>query len=80
MNLNKITPIENNNQRVLTTAQIAEAYGTDSKVISYNFNNNKKRFTPNVHYYRIEGEEIRAFREIHELPSNVGKHKITLPY
>ena len=26
--------VETNNQRVLTTAQIAEQYGTDSKVIS----------------------------------------------
>jgi hypothetical protein len=31
-------------QRVLTTQQIAEAYGTDRKTISYNFNHNIDRF------------------------------------
>ena len=35
------TPIEKNNQRVLTSYQLAEAYGTDNKAISYNFNGNK---------------------------------------
>lgn len=29
--------VETNNQRVLTTAQIAEQYGTDVKIISNNF-------------------------------------------
>lgn len=40
--MNEIKVIENNGQRVLTTVQIAELYGTDSKVISNNFNRNKK--------------------------------------
>ena len=29
--------------RVLTTQQISDAYGTDNKTISYNFNHNKDR-------------------------------------
>ena len=41
MNDLKIT--EYKNIRVLTTQQIAEAYETDSKTISYNFNHNKER-------------------------------------
>ena len=43
--MNEIKVIENNGQRVLTTVQIAELYGTDSKVISNNFNRNKERYT-----------------------------------
>lgn len=69
----QITPIEKNNQRVLTTAQLAEAYGTNSKIISYNFNSNKTRFVPNKHYFLLEGEEMRAFREFHDLPKNINK-------
>ncbi|KJE33021.1 hypothetical protein LG49_3018 [Bacillus licheniformis] len=30
--------IEKNNQRVLTTAQLAESYGTNNRRISENFN------------------------------------------
>jgi len=51
--MNQITPIERNNQRVLTTAQIAEAYETDVKVISKNFTRNKAREMGHVnHKYR----------------------------
>lgn len=67
----KLSPIENNGKRVLTTAQLAEAYGTDSKVISYNFNRNKSRYTEGKHFYCLTGEELKAFREIHELPKNI---------
>ncbi|MDE5770800.1 MAG: ORF6N domain-containing protein [Ruminococcus sp.] len=67
----KLTPIENEGKRVLTTAQLAEAYGTDSKVISYNFNHNKTRYIEGKHFYRLTGEELKAIREIHELPKNI---------
>lgn len=59
--------------RVLTTQQIAEAYGTDGKTISYNFNRNKARYTTGKHYILLEGDELRAFREIHDLPTSTPK-------
>lgn len=42
--MNELQITEYKNIRVLTTQQIAEAYGTDSKTISYNFNHNKERY------------------------------------
>ena len=57
----KLTPVEHNGQRVLTTAQLAEAYGTDVKVISKNFNRNKDRFIEGVHFYRLTGNELEKF-------------------
>lgn len=59
--------------RVLTTQQIAEAYGSDNKTISYNFNHNKDRYIDGKHFICLTGEELRAFREIHDLPSNLNK-------
>lgn len=47
--------------RVLTTQQIAEAYGTDRKTISYNFNQNKGRYVEGKHYICLEGEEKTEF-------------------
>lgn len=60
-------------QRVLTTQQIAEAYGTDGKVISYNFNHNKDRYVDGKHFICLTGNELRTFREIHDLPSNLNR-------
>lgn len=71
MNDLKIT--EYKNIRVLTTQQIAEAYETDSKTISYNFNHNKERYNEGKHYICLTGDELRAFREIHDLPTNLNK-------
>ncbi len=59
--------------RVLTTQQIAEAYGTDGKTISYNFNHNKDRYSEGKHFICLTGDELRAFREIHDLPTNLNK-------
>ncbi|MDE5771147.1 MAG: ORF6N domain-containing protein [Ruminococcus sp.] len=58
----KLTPIENKGKRVLTAAQLAEAYGTDNKIISNNFNRNKDRYIEGVHFYRLTGDELREFK------------------
>lgn len=59
-----LIPIENEGKRVLTTAQLAEYYETDSKVISYNFNYNRERHTEGKHYYHLSGNELREFLAI----------------
>ena len=71
--MNEIQITEFKNIRVLTTQQIAEASGTDSKTISSNYNNNKERYKDGKHYIRLEGDDLKAFREIHDLPSNLNK-------
>lgn len=71
--MNELTVIEYKDTRVLTTQQIAEAYETDNKTISYNFNHNKDRYKEGKHYILLSGDELKAFREIHDLPSNLNK-------
>ena len=65
--------MEQNNQRVLTTAQLAEAYGTDSKTISWNFNHNRERYKEGKHFYLVKGDDLKAIRDFHDLPKNVNK-------
>ena len=55
--------IETNNQRVLTTTQIAERYETNTDAIQRNFQRNKERYTEGKHYYCLTGTELKEFKD-----------------
>lgn len=74
--MNDLTVTEYRNIRVLTTQQIAEAYGTNTDVISRNFSNNKERYTEGKHYICLLGDELREAKangKIYGLPQNANK-------
>lgn len=54
--------IERNGQRVLTTAQLADAFGTDTRVISNNFTRNRDRYVEGKQFFLLEGDELREFK------------------
>lgn len=60
--MNQLQIIEKNGIRVLTTTQIAEAYGTDSKQINRNFQRNCERYNEGKHYFALTGEELKEFK------------------
>ena len=62
--MKELTVLENNNERVLTTKQLAEVYETKENNIKNNFNNNKDRFIEDKHYYRLTGEELKQFKNL----------------
>lgn len=49
-------------QPVITTRALADLYGTDQVNIRKNLSANKDRFRAGKHFFRVEGEELRAFR------------------
>lgn len=57
--------------RVLTTRQIAEAYGTDIGTIQYNFRYNKKRYVLGKHYIEVVGDELRTLKTRSEFHSSL---------
>lgn len=59
--------IEKNDQRVLTSAQLAESYGTDAKSISKNFSRNKSRYKEGKHYFVLSGDDLREFKTNHQI-------------
>lgn len=59
--MNHLQIMNHNDVRVLTTAQIASAYGSDARRISENFNRNKDRYSEGKHYFALEGREKRDF-------------------
>ena len=68
-NMNSLTVVEHSGERVLTTEQLAEAYGCTARNINDNFNNNRERFEAGKHFYCLEGEDLSAFK--HD-PENIG--------
>lgn len=65
--MNELQITEYKNIRVLTTQQIAEAYGSDTRVISNNFNRNKDRYVEGKHYICLEDSEKRNFVDHHQI-------------
>lgn len=60
--MNELIAIEYKNQRILITEQLAESYTTDVNNLKNNFNNNKNRFIKGIHYFYLEGAELKAFK------------------
>ncbi|MHB8065799.1 MAG: phage antirepressor KilAC domain-containing protein [Ruminiclostridium sp.] len=61
--MDKLIPTGYQGQRILTTAQLAEAYGTDEKRISENFNRNQERYSEGKHYFALHGEHLKEFKK-----------------
>ena len=60
--MNSLSITEYNDIRVLTTQQIAEAYGTEPQIITNNFNRNKDRYVEGKHFICLVGEELKGFK------------------
>ena len=63
MKVQELVPVEFKEQRVLTTKQIAELYCCSVDAIKHNFRRAKKYFIEGVHYFKVEGEELKRLKE-----------------
>ena len=66
--MNKIINIEHNNERVLTTEQLAQAYECDISNIQDNYRKNQSRFEEGIHFFKLDGDELKDFKS--RLPEN----------
>ena len=73
--MKKMDVVEYKGQRMLTTKQIAEAYGTDVRTIQYNFRYNKQKYEKGKHYVEIEGEELKEMKSTSEIHSSLKQVK-----
>lgn len=60
--MNELAVLEHNSIRVMTTEQLAEAYGCAPKQIQQNFSNNRVRFIAGKHFFVLEGQDLQTFR------------------
>jgi phage antirepressor YoqD-like protein len=56
--------ITHQNKRVVTTALLAELYGTEVDNLQKNFARNAERFSEGEHYFKLEGAELKAFKSL----------------
>jgi hypothetical protein len=63
--------VEYKDKRVLTTEQLADGFECDTYQIRQNYSNNADRFTEGVHFYKLEGEELKQFK------ASLGESKIS---
>ncbi len=67
----QLAVIEKSGIRVLTTNQLADAYGTDSKTINRNFQRNSERYEQGKHFFALSGEELREFKGSRQIDPNL---------
>lgn len=72
--MNELTPIEHQGQRVLTTEQLAELYGTTADTIKQNFKRNKDKFREGIHYIKLGGMPLKEFKDMATNSHLVGKN------
>ncbi|ECP2040240.1 ORF6N domain-containing protein [Salmonella enterica] len=73
-----LSPITHNQIPVITTELLAHLYGTKIKNISDNFLNNTTRFVVGKHFFKIEKNELREFKNRSETIGLVGKNARSL--
>lgn len=71
--MNELITVNYDNQRVLTTKQLAEVYEIDTNSLSKNFSNHKNRFVEGIHYYLLKGDDLKAFKNYMNDIQVVGK-------
>lgn len=77
--MNELTVLEHNSIRVMTTKQLAEAYGCRAIHIQQNFKNNRERFVEGKHYFKLEGADLKAFKDsLENIESVVGSRAPSL--
>ncbi|PEJ58166.1 hypothetical protein CN692_07725 [Bacillus sp. AFS002410] len=60
--MTNLTILDFQNQRVLTTEQLAMVYETDEVRIRQGFSRNEDKFVSGTHYYKLTGAELKEFK------------------
>lgn len=71
--MNQLEPTILNGKRVLTTAQIAGAYGTEPRIINNNFGRNISRYKAEKHYFLLEGTDLKEFKRNHQFDESLNR-------
>lgn len=73
-----LSPITHNQIPVITTELLAQLYGAEVNNIQQNFKRNAERFVAGKHFFKIEGKDLRDFKNRLTDSQSVAKHTRTL--
>lgn len=59
--INALAKMDWHEERVMTTAQLAEFYETSLSCIKMNFHRNREHFIEGKHFFKIAGDELKGF-------------------
>lgn len=76
--LNKLVLVEFKGQRVLLTEQLADVYETDVNNIHANFKRNESHFEKGKHYFKLEGLDLKEFKNQPTISQLVSKNTSSL--
>ena len=80
MEITNIPKVTYNDQLILTTKQLADFYGCTTTRIKKNFNANKNRFIEGKHYFKLEGEALKQFKNVVTESYSVDSNEVTESY
>lgn len=76
--IGNITRVEYGGELVVTTAQLAEFYECKVDNIGDNFRRNEGHFVEGKHFFKLEGDELRLFKNYLAESGSVGSRAATL--
>lgn len=74
LSVETLSPVTYNQIQVITTELLAQLYGTDPKYIQNNTARNESRFVEGKHFFKLEGDELKDFKNRPSLRGSVAKH------
>ena len=72
--ITNLKPVEYSAQLIVTTEQLANFYECEPRRISENFNRNFEHFIEGKHFFKVEGEELKQFKNDYANCVSVGKN------
>ncbi|EDX1477297.1 ORF6N domain-containing protein [Salmonella enterica subsp. enterica serovar Bonariensis] len=73
-----LSVVSHSNVPVITTELLASLYATNTDNIKKNYSRNQERFVLGKHFFKLEGTELKEFKDRVTLSHSVAKHTRSL--
>ncbi|EBF7359588.1 ORF6N domain-containing protein [Salmonella enterica] len=78
ISIESLSVVSHSNVPVITTELLASLYATNTDNIKKNYSRNQERFVPGKHFFKLEGTELKEFKDRVTLSHSVAKHTRSL--
>ncbi|EED3335464.1 ORF6N domain-containing protein [Salmonella enterica subsp. enterica] len=78
ISIESLSVVSHSNVPVITTELLASLYATNTDNIKKNYSRNQERFVLGKHFFKLEGTELKEFKDRVTLSHSVAKHTRSL--